>query len=69
LVITLFSEILPIHGVEILGPLPGEFQYDIRFAAAASASAKDAGAAKALIACVTGPKAAPVLKAKGVEAR
>jgi molybdate transport system substrate-binding protein len=67
LVITLFSEILPVHGVEILGPLPGEFQYDIRFGAASSAATKNAEAAKALIACVTGPKAAPVYKAKGVE--
>src|SRR5207244_6677368 len=30
LVITLFSEIAPVHGVEILGPLPGEFHSDIR---------------------------------------
>jgi molybdate transport system substrate-binding protein len=67
LVITLFSEILPVHGVEILGPLPGEFHYDIRFAAAASATAKSSEAAKALIACVTGPKAAPIRKAKGLE--
>ncbi len=69
LVITLFSEILPVHGVEILGPLPGEFHYDIRFGAAASASAKNAEAASALIAFVTGPKAAPIFKAKGLEPR
>jgi molybdate transport system substrate-binding protein len=31
LVITLFSEIVPIPGVEILGPLPGEFHSDVRF--------------------------------------
>ena len=30
-VITLFSEILPIKGVDILGALPGEFQSDIKF--------------------------------------
>lgn len=69
LVITLFSEILPVHGVEILGPLPGEFHYDVRFAAATSATAKDTATAKALIAFVTGPKAAPILKAKGLEPR
>ena len=66
-VITLFSEIVPIHGVEILGPLPGEYQSDIRFAAAVSSGAKNAEAAKALIAFVAGPKAAPILKAKGLE--
>jgi molybdate transport system substrate-binding protein len=67
LVITLFSEIVPIHGVEILGPLPGEFHYDIRFTGAASATAKNADAAKALIAFLAGPKAVPTFKAKGLE--
>ncbi len=66
LVITLFSEIVPVQGVEILGPLPGEFQSDIRFAAAASATAKNAEAVKALIAFLAGPRAAPTLKAKGL---
>ena len=67
LVITLFSEIVPIHGVEILGPLPGEFRYDIRFAAAASAAAKNAEVAKALIHFLAGPKAVATFKAKGLE--
>jgi molybdate transport system substrate-binding protein len=69
MVITLFSEIVPTHGAEILGPLPGEYQSDIRFGAATSATSKNAEAAKALIAFLSGPKAAPVLKAKGIEPR
>ena len=69
MVITLFSEIVPTHGVEILGPLPGEYQSDIRFGAATSATSGNAEAAKALIAFLSGPKAAPVLKAKGIEPR
>jgi len=69
LVITLFSEIVPIHGVEILGPLPGEFQSDIRFAAAASVGAKNAEAAQALIAFLAGPKVKSTFKAKGLEPR
>jgi len=69
MVITLFSEIVPVHGVEILGPLPGEYQSDIRFGAATSAASKNAEAAKALIAFLSGPGAAPVLKAKGIEPR
>ncbi len=69
MVITLFSEIVPTHGVEILGRLPGEYQSDIRFGAATSATSKNAEAAKALIAFLSGPKAAPVLKAKGIEPR
>ncbi len=68
-VITLFSEIVPIHGVEILGPLPGQFKYDIRFAMAASSTAKDPEAAKALIAFLAGPKVAAVYKSKGLEPR
>ncbi len=69
LVITLFSEIVPIHGVEILGPLPGDLHYDIHFAAAASTTAKNAEAAKALIAFLAGPKTAPIFRAKGLEPR
>jgi molybdate transport system substrate-binding protein len=69
MVITLFSEIVPTHGAEILGPLPGEYQMAIRFAAATSATSKNAAAGKALIAFLSGPEAAPVLKAKGIEPR
>jgi molybdate transport system substrate-binding protein len=69
MVITLFSEIVPTRGVEILGPLPGEYQSDIRFGAATSANSKNAEAGTALIAFLSGPKAAPVLKAKGIEPR
>jgi molybdate transport system substrate-binding protein len=66
-VITLFSEILPIKGVDILGALPNEFQSDIKFSAATSTAVSDKQAAKALIACVTGTKATAVLKAKGID--
>lgn len=69
LVITLFSEIVPIRGVEILGPLPGELHYDIRFAAATSATTKNAEAARALISFLAGPEVAPTFRAKGLEPR
>jgi molybdate transport system substrate-binding protein len=69
MVITLFSEIVPIHGVEILGPLPGDYRLNIHFGAATSATSKNAEAAQTLIAFLSGPKAAPVLKAKGIEPR
>jgi molybdate transport system substrate-binding protein len=69
MVITLFSEIVPIPGVEILGPLPGELHYDIRFAAAASTAAKNAAPGQALIAFLAGPKVKATLKAKGLEPR
>jgi molybdate transport system substrate-binding protein len=66
-VLTLFSEILPVHGVEVLGPFPGAYQTDIRFAAATSAASKNADAANALIAYLAGPTVEPVLNAKGID--
>ena len=69
MVITLFSEIVPTRGVEILGPLPAEYRLDIRFGAATSATSKNAEAAQALIAFLAGPMAAPVLEAKGIQPR
>jgi len=67
MVLTLFSEIVPAHGVEILGPFPGVYQSDIRFGAAASAQSTQADAATALIAFLAGPKVTAVLKAKGID--
>lgn len=67
MVMTLFSEIVPVKGAEILGPLPGGFRFDIRFAAAVSTRSKNADAARALIAFLTSPTSAPVLKAQGIE--
>ena len=69
MVITLFSEIVPTRGVEILGPLPGKFRYDIRFGAAASVAAKKTEGAQALIGFLVGPDAARVFKTKGLEPR
>ncbi len=67
MVLTLFSEIVPAHGVEILGPFPGEYESDIRFEAATSARSKHADAAAALIAFFAGPRVTAVLKAKGID--
>ena len=69
MVLTLFSEILPIRGVEVLCALPGEFATDVKFNAATSTTAKDSQAAKALIALVAGAKTTDVFKAKGVQRR
>ena len=69
MVITLFSEIVPVDGVEILGALPGEFARHVSFEAAASTATKNGDAAKALIAFLTGQKTAPMFRAKGVDRR
>jgi molybdate transport system substrate-binding protein len=63
------SEIPLVHGVQTLGPLPGALQEYLRFQASVSANAKDAAAAKKAIQFLTGPAAAPVLKAHGMEAK
>jgi len=68
-VITLFSEIVPIHGVEILGPLPGDLHYAINFDAGLSVAPKNPEAAKALIAFLAGPKVKTSFQAKGLDLR
>ena len=67
LVLTLVSEILPIAGIELAGPLPPEFQHYVDLAAGVSATAADAASARALVAFLAGPDAAPTLAAKGME--
>jgi molybdate transport system substrate-binding protein len=67
MVITLYSEIVPVPGVEIVGPLPGKFQYHIQFSGAVSTKSKQANAAKAMISYLRGPNAMAALKAKGLD--
>jgi molybdate transport system substrate-binding protein len=68
MVITLISEILPVKGVAFVGPLPEMFQNYVHFAAGVSSGAKNTGAANNLIKFLTGPKAAPTFKEKGIQA-
>jgi molybdate transport system substrate-binding protein len=67
MVLTLFSEIVPVAGTEILGPLPGAFSDAVHFQAAANKTANNAESAKSLIACLAGPQAARIYKTKGLE--
>ena len=67
LVLTLVSEILPIAGIELVGPLPAEFQHYVDLAAGVSVKARDLVAARALVSFLAGPAAAPTLAAKGME--
>ena len=67
LVLTLIPEIKFFPGVELVGPFPAEYQTYINSAAGIAANAHDAEGAKALIAFITSPAAASVLRAKGVE--
>jgi molybdate transport system substrate-binding protein len=51
-----------------VGPLPAEIQNYTVYAAALSAETKKAAAARELLAALRGPKAAEVLKTRGMEA-
>jgi molybdate transport system substrate-binding protein len=61
------SEILPVRGVRLVGPLPAEIQNETVYAAGIGARAADADAARALVRTLAGPQAAAVLAAKGMQ--
>jgi molybdate transport system substrate-binding protein len=61
------SEIIPVAGAEVLGPLPGNLGSVTVFTAGIAAASKAPDAARAFIKFITGPDAAAVLKAKGFE--
>jgi molybdate transport system substrate-binding protein len=61
------SEIVPVKGAQLVGPLPGEYASTTLFTAAIGAGSKVPDAAKSLIQFMTGPVAAPLFKAKGFQ--
>jgi molybdate transport system substrate-binding protein len=69
IVMTLVSEIVGVPGVDLAGPLPKEVQNYVNFTAGVSAKAANAEAARQMLKALTGATAAPVYKAKGMEAR
>ncbi|HEX9071956.1 MAG TPA: molybdate ABC transporter substrate-binding protein [Pseudolabrys sp.] len=61
------SEIVPVKGAVLVGPLPKEIQNTTTYAAGLSASSQNKDAAQALIKMFSGPAAATVFKFKGME--
>jgi len=61
------SEIVPVKGAVLVGPLPKEIQNTTTYAAGLSAATQNKDAAQALIKTFSGPAAANVFKAKGME--
>ena len=61
------SEIVPVKGVTLIGPLPKEIQNYTTYAAGVSSAAKDKDAAAALVRFLSGPRTAEMLKSKGME--
>jgi molybdate transport system substrate-binding protein len=60
------SEILGVAGVELAGPLPSELQHETPFSAAVGRPCRDAPLARSLIAFMTSPAAAAVVRANGM---
>jgi molybdate transport system substrate-binding protein len=63
----IIQELMPVAGLEIVGPLPGDLQHTMVFAAAIMTGAKDIAAAKVLVDFLRTPESAKVIEAKGME--
>jgi molybdate transport system substrate-binding protein len=61
------SELRPVEGIDIVGPIPDELQIVNVFAAGLATNAKEPEAGKALIAFLVSPAARPAILASGME--
>jgi molybdate transport system substrate-binding protein len=61
------SEILPVKGTTLVGPLPADIQNYTVYAAGLGANAKESDAAKSLLKAFSSPAASEVFKSKGME--
>jgi len=61
------SELLPIEGIDYVGPLPAEVQRVTVFSAGVAAGARNPEGARALIRYLASPEVAPTIAATGLE--
>ena len=61
------SELLPVRGIKVVGPIPAEVQQITVFSAGIATGAAEAAAGKELIAFLASPAAAPVLTKAGLD--
>jgi molybdate transport system substrate-binding protein len=61
------SELLPVKGIDYLGPLPPDIQETTVFSAAVHNAAADVEAARALLKYLTAPEAAAIIRKTGME--
>jgi molybdate transport system substrate-binding protein len=61
------SEILAVPGAQLVGPIPAEIQNYTVYAGNVGAAAKDATAARELLAALASPKSKDILREKGME--
>jgi len=62
------SELMPVAGIDIIGPLPGELQKISLFAAAIFTAARNPGGGAKLVSFLAEPRLAPILERKGLSA-
>jgi molybdate transport system substrate-binding protein len=61
------SELLPVVGIDFVGPLPPEVQRVTVFSAGVAVGARNPDAARALIRALASPEAAPAITRSGLE--
>jgi molybdate transport system substrate-binding protein len=61
------SELMPVKGITLLGPIPAEIQKVTVFSAGIATGAKEPDAGAALIKFLSAPAAAPIIKKTGME--
>ena len=61
------SELLPVKGIDYLGPLPADIQEVTVFSAAVHKAAGPTDAARALLKFLTAPEAAPIIRKTGMK--
>jgi molybdate transport system substrate-binding protein len=61
------SELLPVRGITVVGPLPAEVQRVTVFSAGIATRSRSPAAARVLIQALSSPKAYSVMKTKGLE--
>ena len=67
LAIQQIPELIGVHGVEIVGPFPGDLHNITNFAAAVLATSRNADAARALVEFLASPETKAFLKTQGFE--
>lgn len=61
------SELLPVPGIDLIGPLPADVQQVTVFSAGLHVAARQPGAALALVEFLTAPAATPIIRRKGMD--
>ncbi len=65
--VAMASEIVPITGAQLVGPLPGDLGMSLVFSGGIGPTSRDPTSANALIRFITSPAGVAVLKAKGMD--